>query len=89
MIKQGQGDFLCHRVVMGSHSPMLCGLLLDLKEEATLILPDLTGGQVDEILHFLYRKLPVVKKPGEIYSCLGGQEGAAGGGRGGHLYLLG
>ena len=68
---------------------MLCGLLLDLKEEATLILPDFTGGQVEELLQFLYGKLPVVKKPGEIYSCLGGQEGAAGGGRGGHLYLLG
>ena len=57
---------------------MLCGLLLDLKEEATLFLQDFTGGQVEELLQFLYGKLPVVKKPGEIYSCLGVRRGLLG-----------
>ena len=88
-----------HRVVMGSHSPLLCGLLLDTTEEATLILPDFTVDQVEELLQVQISLAAMVVPTvypvpvreaacgGEARGDLqlpGGQEGAAGGGGGRH-----
>ena len=66
-----QGIFPCHRAVLASHSPFLSGLLQDTWEEATLLLPDFNPVEVEQLLLFLYGKLPVVERPGKIYSCLG------------------
>ena len=78
---------------------MLCGLLLDTREEATLILPDFTGGQVEELLQVQVSLAAMVVPTvcpvpireaacgGEARGDLqlpGGQDGAAGGGRGGN-----
>ena len=84
---------------MGSHSPLLCGLLLDTREETTLILPDFTGGQVEQLLHVRIAMTSMVvpttvctvpvreaARGGEARGDLqlpGGQEGASGGERGG------
>ena len=34
-------------------------------------MPDFTGGEVEQLLQFLYGKLAVVERPGQIFSCLG------------------
>ena len=50
---------------------LMCGLLNDTWGDATIMLPDLTGDEVEQLLQFLYGKLTVVERPGHIYSCLG------------------
>ena len=66
-----KGIFPCHRAVLASHSPFLSDLLQDTLEEATLLLPDFNPVEVEQLLLFLYGKLPEVERPGKIYSCLG------------------